>query len=245
MAVARDREMHGPDRASPGPCVPRLPGRLRQPAQGRDGMVRWRRTPPEARAPGRTPNPPSPSPSPLAPNPAPARAGFESAALAHLDAAYGLARWLVRDPDLAEDVVQEAVLRGLNYASSFRGEDGRAWLMRIVRNTAYTMLAARRRGGPAEAEGGERAAEAMASHPDPADDPEAALARRQDAGRLERALAALPIELRECLVLKEFEELSYKEIARITGVPIGTVMSRLWRARQALIAMGEEERDGG
>ncbi|ONG44673.1 hypothetical protein BKE38_27555 [Pseudoroseomonas deserti] len=153
--------------------------------------------------------------------------------LAHLDAAYGLARWLVRDPHLAEDVVQEAVLRGLSYFASFRGEDGRGWFLRIVRNTAYTMLAARRQG-----EGLEEAA--VLDLPDQADGPDAALSRQQDAARLEQALAALPVELRECLVLKEIEELSYKEIARITGVPVGTVMSRLWRARRALLAQAGE-----
>ncbi|MBC9205395.1 sigma-70 family RNA polymerase sigma factor [Roseomonas aerophila] len=160
-----------------------------------------------------------------------ARPEFEDVVLTHLDAAYGLARWLVRDPNLAEDVVQEAVLRGINYFASFRGEDGRAWLMRIVRNTAYTMLAARQQAGRIEA--GD--SDAVLDVPDPDDGPELALSRQDDAARLERALAALPIELRECLVLKEIEELSYKEIAHITGVPIGTVMSRLWRARRALM----------
>jgi RNA polymerase sigma factor (sigma-70 family) len=154
--------------------------------------------------------------------------------LTHLDAAYNLARWLVRDPNLAEDVVQEAVLRGINYFASFRGEDGRAWLMRIVRNTAYTMLAARRRAGIVEAQDHEAGFEV----PDPGEGPEGALLRQDDALKLERALSALPVELRECLVLKELEELSYKEIAEVTGVPIGTVMSRLWRARRALIAEG-------
>ncbi|WP_338665264.1 sigma-70 family RNA polymerase sigma factor [Pararoseomonas sp. SCSIO 73927] len=172
-----------------------------------------------------------PASGPAGPAPRP---GFDEVVLTHLDAAYSLARWLVRDPHLAEDVVQEAVLRGLNYQESFRGEDGRAWLLRIVRNTAYTMLAARRR---AEGAGGEALdGEAVANLPDPAAGPEAALARQDDAARLEKALAALPVELRECLVLRELEELSYKEIAGVTGVPIGTVMSRLWRARRALIA---------
>jgi RNA polymerase sigma-70 factor (ECF subfamily) len=158
--------------------------------------------------------------------------GFEEVMLTHLDAAYNLARWLVRDPNLAEDVVQEAVLRSINYFASFRGEDGRAWFMRIVRNTAYTMLATRQRTGRVEAQN----FEALLNMPDPDDSPEVKLSRQDDAVKLERALSALPIELRECLVLKELEELSYKEIAEITGVPIGTVMSRLWRARRALIA---------
>lgn len=162
------------------------------------------------------------------------RRRFNEVVLSHLDAAYGLARWLVRDPHLAEDVVQEAVLRGLSYFASFRGEDGRAWLLRIVRNTAYSMLASRREpAAPDEA--------ALLAAPDTGESPEAALSRQQDAERLERALAALPAELRECLVLKELEDLSYKEIARITGVPIGTVMSRLWRARRALLDGGARD----
>lgn len=163
------------------------------------------------------------------------RRSFEQVVLPNLDAAYSLARWLVRDAHLAEDVVQDAVLRGLTYFASFRGGDSRAWLMRIVRNTAYTALAARqraqRRTEPLE-EGGE----APHAVPDPAADPERALAEAQGAGLLAQALESLPPELRECLVLKELEELSYKEIAQVTGVPVGTVMSRLWRARQQLMA---------
>lgn len=165
---------------------------------------------------------------------------FEAVVLPNLDAAYSLARWLVRDPHLAEDVVQDAVVRGLSYFASFRGGDGRAWLMRIVRNAAYTALAARQRSSmrleaPHETE-------AVLNVPDPGESPEDALFRQEDSARLERALAALPAELRECVVLKELEELSYKEIAQVTGVPIGTVMSRLWRARQVLSGSA---RDGG
>ncbi len=165
----------------------------------------------------------------------PGVADFERAVLPHLDAAYNLARWLVGDATLAQDVVQDAVMRALSYFGSFRGGDARAWLLRIVRNTAYTALAARRRGGTAslDAVGRNGEAPALQVH-DPADDPEAALARREDAAQLDRALAALPLELRECLVLRELQELSYKEIGHVTGVPVGTVMSRLWRARQAL-----------
>ena len=154
----------------------------------------------------------------------PDHAAFETAVLPHLNAAHNLGRWLVRDPSLAEDVVQDGMVRALAYFATFRGGDARAWLMQIVRNVAYTALAAR----------------PMAELPeidpaDPADDPEAALARRQSAATLDQALAALPVELRECLVLRELEELSYKEIAHVVGVPVGTVMSRLWRARQALM----------
>jgi RNA polymerase sigma factor (sigma-70 family) len=170
---------------------------------------------------------------------------FEQVVLPHLNAAHNLARWLVGDATLAEDVVQDAALRALSYFGSYRGGDGRAWLLRIVRNAAYGALAARRRSGAASLDDagltadGESTARQIA---DPADDPEAALVRREGFARLDQALAALPAELRECLVLRELEELSYKEVAHVTGVPIGTVMSRLWRARQAL--MGSQAKGG-
>lgn len=163
---------------------------------------------------------------------------FEQAVLPHLDSAHNLARWLVRDASLAEDVVQDAVLRALGYFASYRGGDARAWLLRIVRNAAYTALAARRRGREASLDGGMPGPDGdppALQVPDPADDPEAALAHREDLRQLDQALQALPVELRECLVLRELEGLSYKEVAHVTGAPIGTVMSRLWRARQALI----------
>jgi RNA polymerase sigma-70 factor (ECF subfamily) len=163
---------------------------------------------------------------------------FEQVVLPHLDSAYNLARWLMRDPTAAEDVVQDAVLRALNYFGSYQGGDGRAWFLRIVRNAAYVVLAARRRGGTTSlddigltADGDPVAMEVA----DPGDDPEATFCRAEGFARLDQALAALPAELRECLVLHELEELSYKEVAHVTGVPIGTVMSRLWRARRALM----------
>lgn len=164
---------------------------------------------------------------------------FETQILPHLDAAYNLARWLVRDASLAEDVVQEASLRALTYIGSFAGGDPRAWLLRITRNAAYDAIAKRDRlsagcgsSRPGASDEEEDPLERVA---DPSDDPEAALAHRQDQALLEAAIAALPADLRECLVLRELEALSYKEIAHVTGVPIGTVMSRLHRARQALI----------
>jgi RNA polymerase sigma factor (sigma-70 family) len=175
----------------------------------------------------------------------PSPADFEQVVLPHLNAAHNLARWLVGDATLAEDVVQDAALRALSYFGSYRGGDGRAWLLRIVRNAAYGALAARPRSRTASlddaglTEDGESIARQVA---DPADDPEAVLVRREGFARLDQALAALPAELRECLVLRELEELSYKEVAHITGVPIGTVMSRLWRARQAL--MGSQAKGG-
>jgi RNA polymerase sigma-70 factor, ECF subfamily len=161
---------------------------------------------------------------------------FEQVVLPHLDAAYNLARWLVRDPSLAEDIVQDAVLRALQYFASFRGDgNGRAWLLQIVRNAAYAAVKARRGGTdiPLETDDGAPAMQL----PDPGPGPEAMLAQRQSLEQLDQALAALPIELRECLILCELEQLSYKDIARVTGAPIGTVMSRLWRARQALMRL--------
>ena len=154
---------------------------------------------------------------------------FEQVVLPHLDAAHNLARWLVSDPSLAQDVTQEAALRALGYFESYRGGDPRAWLLRIVRNTAYSALAARQPAQPSLDD-----ASPALQVPDPADDPEAALSRSQRHAQIERALASLPAELRECLVLRELEQMSYRQIAGITGVPVGTVMSRLWRGRRAL-----------
>ena len=172
----------------------------------------------------------------------PEAAEFERVVLPHLDAAHNLARWLVRDATLAEDIVQDAMLRALGYFGSYRGGDGRAWLLRILRNTAYDVLAARRRDRMTSLDGGAGAeAEPALQVADPAADPEVALASSEDRAGLYRALAALPVELRECLVLRELEELSYRQVAQVTGVPIGTVMSRLWRARQALLRSQAEE----
>ncbi len=160
---------------------------------------------------------------------------FEQVVLPHLDAAHNLARWLVSDPALAQDVTQDAALRALGYFASYSGGDARAWLLRIVRNTAYGAMAARRDMPASLDAASEGAAEGLAMQVvDPADDPEAALSRRQARAQLNSALAALPVELRECVVLRELEQLSYKQIATITGAPIGTVMSRLWRGRRAL-----------
>ena len=160
---------------------------------------------------------------------------FEDVVIPNLDAAYSLARWLVRDPALAEDVVQDAVARGLSYFASFRGGDAKAWLMRIVRNTAYTAVSARQKRWSQQLADEASYKAAALTVADPALDPEQALLWKERTTQLEVALAELPTELRECIILKEVEELSYKEIAQVIGIPIGTVMSRLWRARQALM----------
>ena len=171
------------------------------------------------------------------------RADFERLVLPHLDAAHNLARWLVRDATMAEDVVQDAAMRALTYYSSYRGGDVRSWLLRIVRNTAYDALSARKRTASANLGDQDLAGDGPALQvPDGADDPEMALNGCERSAELAAALAALPAELRECLVLRELEELSYKDIAHVTGVPVGTVMSRLWRARRALMR-GRLERE--
>ena len=162
---------------------------------------------------------------------------FEQVMLPHLDAAYNLARWLVRDRFLAEDVVQDAYERACRYFAAFHGGSGRAWLLQIVRNAAYSTLKAQRRRMEVSLSSGMLAADEAGVDmdiPDSSPGPEAALARRQDLAALDDALNALPVAWRECLILREVEELSYKEMARIMEVPIGTVMSRLSRARQAL-----------
>lgn len=157
--------------------------------------------------------------------------------LPHLDAAHNLARWLVRDPSIAEDVVQDAYERAYKYFAAFRGGSGRAWLLQIVRNAAYSTLKAERRRMEVSLSSGTRADDEDGVDmdiPDSSPGPEATLARRLDLAALDEALNALPVTWRECLILREVEALSYKEMALIMDVPIGTVMSRLARARQAL-----------
>ena len=151
--------------------------------------------------------------------------------LPHLGAAYNLARWLVRDPHDAQDVVQDALVRALRHFDGFRGGDARPWLLAIVRNAAFAWLGARR---PAEtAIDDDELDAALAMEAAPAD-PESLAIRQAQRREIDAAIAALPIVFREALVLRELEELPYRDIARITGVPIGTVMSRLSRARGLL-----------
>lgn len=164
---------------------------------------------------------------------------FEAEISPHLGPAYNLARWLMRNHEDAEDVVQEAFLRAFAAFESFRGIDGRPWLLAIVRNTAMTQLS-RNRGGSQDPDFDNVARTASASDPDP----EAQLLASVGQDQLRDALGKLPDEFRETIVLRELEELSYKEIAAVTGVPMGTVMSRLARGREALRGLLTRPRKG-
>ncbi|HKR18549.1 MAG TPA: sigma-70 family RNA polymerase sigma factor [Stellaceae bacterium] len=166
---------------------------------------------------------------------------FESLVLPHLDAAYNLARWLVRDPVAADDVVQEAAVRALTYFASFRGDNARGWFLQIVRNAAYASMKLDRGLRTVSLAADDDSSPVVPEPADPADDPENALLKLRAHESLERLLAALPAELRETIVLRELEELAYKDIAQITDVPIGTVMSRLWRARRLLAEAAQRE----
>jgi RNA polymerase sigma-70 factor (ECF subfamily) len=154
---------------------------------------------------------------------------FEQTILPHLDAAYNLARWLTRSKQDAEDVVQEASLRALRFFPGFRGGDARAWLLRIVRNTSYTFLHANRPMQDAV-----EFDENIATPDSRVRNPEEVVLQKDAGMVLRQALEKLPANHREVLVLRELEEMSYKEIAEITGVPVGTVMSSLSRARDRL-----------
>ena len=153
---------------------------------------------------------------------------FEQVVLPHLDAAYNLARWLVRSPADAEDVVQEACLRALRFFDGFRGGDSRAWLLKIVRNTCYSWVKKNRPTEFTEFD------ETVHSSEVPEKDAETKLVLHENSECVRKALETLPARFREVLVLREIEELSYKEISDVTGAPMGTVMSSLSRARQQL-----------
>jgi len=155
---------------------------------------------------------------------------FEEAVMPHMDAAYNLARWLTRNDADAQDMVQEAYLRALRFFGGFRGDDARAWLLTIVRNTCYTWLK-RNRSPELSCDFDEVVLAREAEGPDP----ETEQVRKAQAQLVNDAIDKLPIEFREVVVLRELEELSYKEIAVVLEVPIGTVMSRLARARKRLL----------
>src|SRR6202795_2968994 len=155
---------------------------------------------------------------------------FEELVLPHLNAAYNLARWLTRDCNDAEDVVQDACVRALKYVGSLNVGGARAWFLTIVRHAFYDWC---KRNRPAEIARDDGTAIDLAVDP-AAVDPEQALLRTAAFKALSDAVDALPLAYREVLILRELEELSYKEIARIADIPIGTVMSRLARARGLL-----------
>ncbi len=154
---------------------------------------------------------------------------FEQAVLQHLDAAYNLARWLTRNEQDAEDVVQEAYLRAFRFFDGFRGGDARAWIMKIVRNTCYTWLHVNR-----PLQDATEFDENLFPPDSRAPDPEEVVLQNDSGILLRKALEKLPPNFREVLILRELEGMSYREIGEITGMPAGTVMSSLSRARGRL-----------
>lgn len=160
---------------------------------------------------------------------------FDAVVMPHLDAAFNLARWLARNDADAQDIAQEALLRAFKFFNGFHGDDGKSWLLAIVRNTFYTWL---------QKQHGRRSEEPFDENihgDDPAlvdtlpnNNPEVLLMQRASKRIIDSALERLPVECREIIVLRELEDLSYKEIADIVAIPIGTVMSRLSRARKLL-----------
>ncbi len=157
------------------------------------------------------------------------QARFEETIMPHLDAAYNLARWLTRNEHDAEDVAQDAVLRAFKFFGGFHGGNSRSWLLAIVRNTAYTWLQKNRKHELATA-----FSEEEHDVEDLASNPEVLLLKHADHQEIMRAVEQLPVEFREVIILRELEGMSYKEIAEMSDVPIGTVMSRLARARKQL-----------
>ena len=158
---------------------------------------------------------------------------FRRLILPHLDGAYDLARYLTRDPVLSEDVVQDAMLRAFRAFGQFRGTSARAWLFAIVRNCCRTAQA-RGRAGLTLVVADDSEADAATEQADPAPNPEEAVSRQSDIERVRAAIEAIPEPFREAVVLRDLEDLSYAEIAEVTGVPVGTVMSRLSRGRGLL-----------
>jgi RNA polymerase sigma-70 factor (ECF subfamily) len=169
-----------------------------------------------------------------------AMGGFDEIVLPHLDAAYRLARWLLRNEHDAEDAVQEASLRALRYFGTFTGGNGRAWFLKIVRNTCWGW---RHRAFQMPADPFD---EEHHSSDQTLSNPEQLLLRTDDVALIERAMRNLPDRFRELLVLRELEDLSYRELADVMGVPIGTIMSGLSRARQAFrVAVTDELKRSG
>jgi RNA polymerase sigma-70 factor, ECF subfamily len=168
------------------------------------------------------------------------RARFETLMLPLMNDAYNLARWLMKNQEDAEDMVQESYLRAFRFFSSFQGMNCRGWLLRIVRNTCYTALGARKlreKEVPLELEADEAE--------DPSPLPPVSLDKKTTVEAVREAIAALPVDFREAVVLRELEGLSYKEISEVTEAPIGTVMSRLARGRHQLYLMLLERKEHG
>jgi RNA polymerase sigma-70 factor (ECF subfamily) len=166
---------------------------------------------------------------------------FEQLVLPHLDAAYNLARWLVRNPQDAQDIVQESYLRAFKFFSGFQGGDSRAWLLKIVRNTSYTFLEKNKPASLAD-----EFDEKIHATDTGAPDVESEMVRNVESRMLREALNALPLNFREILILRELEGMSYKEIAELVEVPMGTVMSSLARGRERLreILLHAREKEG-
>jgi len=167
----------------------------------------------------------------------PKKERFQALVLAHLNSAFNLACWLTRSRQDAEDVVQEACMRAFKYFDAFHGEDGRAWLLAIVRNTFYTWYCENRKREDTMAFDEECHSHEEANAAERDDDPQALLMRKDNQRVLRQAIDRLPLAYREVIVLRELEDLSYKEIAGIADISIGTVMSRLGRGRQMLADM--------
>jgi RNA polymerase sigma-70 factor (ECF subfamily) len=171
---------------------------------------------------------------PIAPRGALSPRSFEDAVIPHLDSAYNLARYLTRDATLEEDMVQDALVRALRAFGQFRGESPRAWLLTIVRNCCRSALTARAGSVVRLVESLDGETDPTEQHADESPDPERTLLRESDARMVRELVEALPEPFREAIVLRDLEEMSYKEIAQVTGVAMGTVMSRISRARGLL-----------
>ena len=172
---------------------------------------------------------------------------FEQLMLPHLDAAYNLARWLTWDPDQAQDVVQEAYRRAYQFFGRFQGDNARPWLLKIVRNTYYTELKQAHAGYvhvSFEEDLPDLDETELALGEEPAaGDPERTLLQQEARQWITQSLEQLPVEFREIVILRELEELSYKMIARIVDIPVGTVMSRLARGRKLLAETLQSRRE--